>query len=116
PCACGRHGFRFQVTGRTDDMVTVKGVNFHIGAIQGYLRTLPRLSGEYKIHVSRAPIHELRLDLEIAQGQVGTDWPELAHEIALHISQQYSVKVNIRFLEFGEIPKTDDKTKRLIRE
>lgn len=50
PCSCGRTGFRFQVIGRTDDMIKVKGVNVFPSAVKGVIQSFaPETTGEFRI-------------------------------------------------------------------
>ena len=50
PCHCGRTGFRFQVIGRSDDMIKVKGVNVFPSAVKGVIQSFaPETTGEFRI-------------------------------------------------------------------
>lgn len=114
-CACGRGGFRFKVIGRSDNMVTVKGVNFFPEALQGLFSRWPQLSGEYRVHASKPPVHQLRVEVEKAARPGEVDWQSLAADIVRQVSVQHSVKVVVEFVPYGAMPKTDDKTQRLLR-
>jgi phenylacetate-CoA ligase len=116
PCMCGRHGFRFKVIGRSDDMVTVKGVNFFPSSLQGMFNKYTELSGEYRVRAPRPPIQSLHLELEKASAGIQANWSGLAGEIADLVSAQFFIKVDVEFRGHGEFPKTDDKTRRLIRD
>ena len=50
PCPCGRTSFRFQVIGRSDDMIKVKGVNVFPAAVKGIIQSFsPSTTGEFRI-------------------------------------------------------------------
>jgi phenylacetate-CoA ligase len=50
PCACGRATWRFRVTGRTDDMFNVRGVNVFPAAVQRVVAEAGDLaSGQFRI-------------------------------------------------------------------
>ena len=50
PCPCGRTGFRFQVLGRSDDMIKVKGVNVFPAAVKGVIQSFTSVTtGEFRI-------------------------------------------------------------------
>ena len=50
PCRCGLPGIRFAIVGRTDDMLTVKGVNVYPQAIANVIARLqPRVTGVFRI-------------------------------------------------------------------
>jgi len=115
PCSCGRHGFRFRVIGRSDDMVTVKGVNFFPAVLQGLIAGYPQLTGEYRVTAAKPPVQELRVEFEKARGETG-DCSAVAEEIARAVSQRHAIKLRVSFCEYGSMPKSDNKTKRLVRE
>src|SRR5262249_41352745 len=50
PCACGRAGWRFRVSGRTDDMFNVRGVNVFPTSVQRVVADSDDLaSGHFRI-------------------------------------------------------------------
>ena len=54
PCPCGKPGIRFKILGRTDDMLTVKGMNVYPQAIAGVIaRFRPQLTGVFRIRLDR---------------------------------------------------------------
>jgi len=56
PCACGRHSFRFNVLGRSDDMFIVKSVNvFPLSAQEALLSLRPQVTGEFFIELEQTP-------------------------------------------------------------
>jgi phenylacetate-CoA ligase len=114
-CACGRRGFRFRVVGRSDDVVVVKGINFFPAVLQGLIAGYSQLTGEYRVYASKPPNQDLRVEFEKVRGTV-VDWTSVAEDIARRVLQQHSVKLRVSFCEYGAIPKSEHKTKRLIRD
>ena len=56
PCPCGRSGFRYNVVGRSDDMLKVKGVMVYPSHIKGVLNAfIPRVTGEMRIVLHEKP-------------------------------------------------------------
>jgi phenylacetate-CoA ligase len=54
PCACGRTFVRMAApTGRTDDMLIIRGVNVYPSQVEAILLELPELSPNYRIVVER---------------------------------------------------------------
>jgi phenylacetate-CoA ligase len=70
PCPCGCSGFRYNVVGRTDGMLKVKGVMIYptsvAGVVEGFV---PRLTGEFRIVLTeKPPMVEPPLKIKIERG------------------------------------------------
>ena len=50
-CACGRGAPRFQVIGRTDEMIVVRGVNAFPSVVAAAINSCAELNGEYRIRL-----------------------------------------------------------------
>lgn len=56
PCGCGRPGFRFEILGRTDDMLLVRGVNVFPHAIKDVVTSFaPRVTGSIRVVLDGPP-------------------------------------------------------------
>ncbi len=115
PCDCGRTGFRFRVIGRSDDMVVVRGVNVFPTAVASVVNTVPGLSGEYRIVLSGPPpYHRLPVEVEAADGVEAGEVLARHVEDAIHTGVR--VTAEVRVVPFGTLPRTEGKTRRVIRE
>jgi phenylacetate-CoA ligase len=72
PCECGFPGSRFNILGRGDDMLIVKGVNIYPSAIkEAVSRFYPRTTGVMKILLEQAgPLVKPPLRLQVEFGSV----------------------------------------------
>lgn len=62
PCLCGESSFRFRVTGRKDDMLVIKGINFYPESLRSILAKYPECSGAYQVQIpSTTPIVEFKV-------------------------------------------------------
>jgi phenylacetate-CoA ligase len=113
PCACGRTGFRFRVIGRSDDMVTVRGLNLFPTMVAAVLGGFPELSGDYRI-VLGPPPHDL-LPLRVERRAGARDDPALAARIAAAIKRDLGATATVEVLPPGSFPVTEGKTARVIR-
>ena len=112
-CACGRHAPRFRVIGRSDDMVVVRGLNVFPTAVAALLGTFPALSGEYRIRLAGSgPYDVLPVEAELASGDVAG----LARAIADRFKHDIGVTARVVLLPAGTLPRTEGKTRRVIRE
>lgn len=109
---CGRTAPRFRVVGRSDDMVVVRGINVFPTQIAAVLNRDDSLSGEYRIVLDTAGPHDaLPIEVELADSRThGT--PE---RIADAIKRELGVTARVMLLPFGALPRTEGKTRRVIR-
>ncbi len=114
--ACGRSAPRFRVVGRSDDMVVVRGINAFPAQIAAVLNRDDRLSGEYRIVLAGpGPYDALPIEAELAASRAG-DAPEgIAERVAAAIKRDLGLTANISLLPFGTLPRTEGKTRRVIR-
>lgn len=113
PCACGRTFARFDggLIGRTDDMITIRGVNIYPSAIENVVRRFSEVT-EFLVTVSKA--REMQL-LEI-QIEVGTGEGEgLRREVELALHRALSLRPVVRLAQSGSLPRSELKARRFRR-
>ena len=114
PCRCGRTGFRFSVTGRSDDMVVVRGLNMFPTMVAAVVNGFAELSGEYRIQLDMPPPYDvLPVTAELAKGAGAAGG--LAHRVEAAIKSQLGASAKVTLLPAGSLPRTEGKTKRVIR-
>lgn len=112
---CGRTAPRFRVAGRSDDMVVVRGINVFPTQIAAVLNSFVELSGEYRIMLDgKGPYDVLPVEAELAQGHVRQDG-SLAQTVERRIKREIGVTARIALLPFGDLPRSEGKTRRVIR-
>jgi phenylacetate-CoA ligase len=113
--ACGRTAPRFRVVGRSDDMVVVRGLNAFPAQVAAVLNRIEALSGEYRILLEGPPPYDfLPIEAELAQGLSDTPFG-LAAQVAEAVKRDLGLTVRVALLPFGALPRTEGKTRRLIR-
>jgi len=113
-CVCGRTGFRIEVLGRTDDMLTVLGVNVYPIAVSDVVSALkPRVSGEIEIQLqSPGPQVEPPLKIKVEVGDQPGDRGELKKALENLIRDKLIFRAEVDLVD--ELPKYQYK-KKLIR-
>lgn len=115
PCRCQRTGFRFRVVGRSDDMVVVRGLNLFPTQVAAVLGRFAELSGEYRIRLASPPPHDaLPVEAELAAGQAADDG--LAGAVAAAIKADLGATARVALLAHGTLPRSEGKTRRVMRE
>lgn len=114
-CRCGRSSFRFVVSGRADDMITVRGVNVYPGALGALIADRSDLfSGEFEIVLDTPPPFEMPVvRVELAQGVSGNLVADAEGYLLTECRRRLSFTPALSFLAFGEFPRTEGKTRRI---
>jgi len=113
-CICGRTGFRIEVKGRTDDMLTILGVNVYPLAISDVVSALkPRISGEIEIQLEEpGPVVAPPLAIKVELGTEPGDQAQLKKELEDLIRDKLIFRAKIELV--AELPKYQYK-KQLIK-
>lgn len=111
---CGRTAPRFRVVGRSDDMVVVRGINAFPTQVAAVINQFAALSGEYRIVLDGpSPYAFLPVEAELTAGVA--DDKGLALAIEQRIKQEIGVSARIALLPFNTLPRSEGKTRRVIR-
>lgn len=111
---CGRSAPRFRVVGRSDDMVVVRGLNVFPAMLAGVISNHAELSGEYRIVLDQRPPYDaLPIEVELAPGVLEAGG--LGAAIESQIKSQIGASAKVRLLDAGALPRTEGKTRRVVR-
>lgn len=113
--SCGRTAPRFRVTGRADDMVTVRGLNVFPATVAAVVNGFAELSGEYRIVLDAPPPHDvLPVEVELASGGQAND-DGLAAALERKIKQTIGATAKVTVSPPGSLPRSEGKTRRVIK-
>jgi phenylacetate-CoA ligase len=113
-CGCGRTFRKIEggVMGRADDITKVKGVLLSPTAIEEVVRSIPELSNEHEVTVTKkGDVDDISIKIELMPGQeANRDAVEakLANLLRLRTNLGY----NIEFCEYDSLTRYDVKAKR----
>jgi phenylacetate-CoA ligase len=116
-CACGRTHVRIRrITGRTDDMLIIRGVNVYPSQIEAVLVGLPRIAPHYQIVVERrGSLDHVTLEVEAAPGAL--DSPDagvpIGDSVRHHVKSMVGITVDVIVKKPGEIPRSQGKAVRV---
>lgn len=109
-CACGRTSLRIdRITGRTDDMLIVKGVNFYPRQVEEALMEIPGVKDEFQIVLEeRDGMTDVTVNVEAEEGVTG-------HMVAKHLREKLGFLPKGDVFPVGSLPRTEGKAKRVVR-
>ena len=115
-CPCGSKHPRLDViTGRTDDMVKIKGVNVFPAQIEEVIADTEGASSEYQIRISHLDGKDtMRIYVEATSGMV--DFQALGQELAQKVKAKIGFTPIVKVVELGMLPRSEKKSKRVIDE
>ncbi|MHB1834075.1 MAG: phenylacetate--CoA ligase family protein [Solirubrobacteraceae bacterium] len=110
PCRCGSpHPRIATLTGRTDDMVKVRGVAVFPAQVEAILQGVEEVGPEYQLHIHRDVEHG---DILLVRVE-GTDRPGLRDELVERLRDGLSVRAQVELVAHGELPRSERKTARV---
>jgi phenylacetate-CoA ligase len=117
-CQCGRYHARImRVSGRSDDMLIVGGVNVFPSQIEDVLFRIPGLGDQYQIHVDRKILDKLTIKVELspeADGDKTLDKNALLKKIIEELVAVITIRPKIELLEPKSLPRSVGKAVRVV--
>lgn len=119
PCSCGRTTVRMEkVTGRTDDLLIIRGVNIFPSQIEEVLTSIPGLAPHYRIILEKKGyLDDIQVEVELAsEGFTGRfeDLAVLEDHIRTRLHTVITLMPKVKLLEFGSLERTSGKSKRVV--
>jgi phenylacetate-CoA ligase len=115
-CPCGRTHRRInRITGRTDDMLIVRGVNIYPQQIERVLMAMPGLGHNYLITLSG--LDEMTVKVELAEAAFDGNVEhlvQLQNQIVEKLRAEILVKPKVELVQPGTLPVSEGKAKRVI--
>jgi len=118
-CACGRTSVRMhRLTGRSDDMLIIRGVNVFPSQIESILLQVPEVAPHYVIHVDRVKnLDLLEVHIEVSE-KVFSDEVKLPERVEKRIKGEIEsvlgIVVDIKLVEPRTIARSEGKAQRVI--
>ncbi|MDK2821308.1 MAG: phenylacetate-CoA ligase [Clostridia bacterium] len=119
PCRCGRTTARLsKITGRTDDMLIIRGVNVFPSQVESVLMEIEGVSPHYQLVVSkRNYLDELEVRVEVDPNFFSDRYrclEELEERIGDLLNTTLQLKAKVRLLEPNSIERSEGKAQRVI--
>ena len=118
-CACGRTSPRIgRISGRSDDMLIVRGINVFPSQIEYTLMRIPEVGQQYMIYVSReGALDEMTVQVEIRPEAFSDNMAQMAQlraKIEAELKKYLNIYAKVELKAPGELPRFEGKAKRVV--
>ena len=113
-CPCGRTFKMLDggVLGRTDDMITIRGMNIFPSQVGEIVQRHLVIGEEYQVETyTRDGIGELKVVIEIGGGR---NAEELIRAMREELRQRFEIRIEVEVVPPGTIPRSEYKSKRFV--
>ena len=119
PCRCGRTSVRMEkISGRTDDMLIIRGVNVFPSQIETVLLQLDGIEPHYQIIVDREHnLDSLEIWVEVSPAVFSDEIRRLEgleRKVAQEIESTLGINAKVKLVEPRSIQRSEGKSKRVI--
>lgn len=115
PCECGRTHLRIlRITGRSDDMLIIRGVNVYPSQIEAVLVGRPMIAPHYQLVVQRSgSLDHVTIEVEVQVGVAAEAHPTIARDVAHHVKSMVGITTQVVIKLPGEIARSQGKAVRV---
>ena len=104
-----------RITGRTDDMMIIRGVNVFPTQIEEILCAIPAFEPHYQIEITRDKhLDNLMLNIEKKNTSTDSQVTSAVGELKHHIKSSIGISVSVKVHNFGQIERSQGKATRVI--
>jgi phenylacetate-CoA ligase len=119
PCSCGRTFYRMQrITGRTDDMLIIRGVNVFPSQVEHILMSIEGVEPHYQIIVDReGALDVMEIQVEVSEDIFSDEvkvLERLGKKIEREIKDLLGTTCKVKLVEPKTIQRSEGKAKRVI--
>ena len=117
-CLCGRSQKIGRITGRSDDMLVIRGINVFPSQIEHVLLKIPEVGNQFMVYVDRINhLDEMTIDVEINRTFFSGELQDLARiqkKVVKELRDALELRTTVRLVEPGTLPRFEGKAKRVI--
>ncbi|MDD2440155.1 MAG: phenylacetate--CoA ligase, partial [Methanosarcinaceae archaeon] len=119
PCKCGRtHPRISRITGRSDDMLIIRGINVFPGQVESVLLKIPEVGEHFMLIVDRVgELDTMKVKIEMSESAFSdrmSDMMKLEQKVAAALKSVLNLAVKVELVEHGSLPRSTGKSKRVI--
>ena len=104
-----------KITGRSDDMLIIRGVNVFPTQVEEQILKVGNLAPHYQIEITRTEnLDEMTINVELSPGADTTAKQPAAAELQKHIKDLIGISARVNVHEEGGVARSEGKAKRVI--
>lgn len=117
-CLCGRGQKIARITGRSDDMLVIRGINVFPSQIEHVLLNVPEVGNQFMVYVDRVNhLDEMTVEAEIDRDYFSGELSDLARiqkKVVKELRDALEIRTTVKLVEPGSLPRFEGKAKRVI--
>lgn len=117
-CPCGRGPRLARFTGRSDDMLVIRGINVFPSQIEHVLLSIPEVGNHYMVYIDRINhMDEMTIEVEMSRsffsGEL-SDLKKIQNKVIKSLHDVLELRTTVNLVEPGTLPRFEGKAKRVI--
>jgi phenylacetate-CoA ligase len=117
-CLCGRMQKIGRITGRSDDMLVIRGINVFPSQIEHVLLSLPEVGNQFMVYIDRVNhLDEMSIEVEMNREYFHGELQDLARiqaKVVKALRDVLELRTSVKLVEPGSLPRFEGKAKRVI--
>jgi phenylacetate-CoA ligase len=117
-CLCGRGKKIARLTGRSDDMLIIRGINVFPSQIEHVLLRIPEVGNQFMVYIDRINhLDEMTVEVEINRSHFSGELADLAKiqkKVVKELHDTLELRTTVKLVEPGSLPRFEGKAKRVI--
>ncbi len=117
-CPCGRAQKIARITGRSDDMLVIRGINVFPSQIEHVLLRIPEVGNQFMVYVDRVNhLDEMTIEVEINRAHFSGELADLSRiqkKVVKELRDTLELRTTVKLVEPGSLPRFEGKAKRVI--
>jgi phenylacetate-CoA ligase len=117
-CLCRRGKKIARITGRSDDMLVIRGINVFPSQIEHVLLGIPEVGNQFMVYIDRINhLDEMTVDVEINREHFSGELSDLARlqrKVVKELRDALELRTTVKLVEPDSLPRFEGKAKRVI--
>ncbi|MEN6442685.1 MAG: phenylacetate--CoA ligase [Methanoregula sp.] len=117
-CLCSRGKKIQRITGRSDDMLVIRGINVFPSQIEHVLLKIPEVGNQFMVYIDRINhLDEMTVEVEINRQYFSGELADLAKlqkKVVKELHDVLELRTTVKLVEPGSLPRFEGKAKRVI--
>jgi phenylacetate-CoA ligase len=117
-CLCSRGKKIGRFTGRSDDMLVIRGINVFPSQIEHVLFKIPEVGNQFMVYIDRINhLDEMTVDVEINREYFSGELADLARiqkKVVKELRDVLELRTTVKLVEPGSLPRFEGKSKRVV--